>query len=49
MINHYLVKDTKEKPYRAFRIRQYGHNSNKHWYLALSSVEFYGEIYFRPK
>ena len=49
MINHYLVKDTKEKPYRAFRIRQYGQNSNKHWYLALSGIEFYGEIYFRPK
>eukprot|EP01084_Bolivina_argentea_P250541 419814_1 len=41
--------DTKSKRYRAFRIRQFGHNSNKHWYLACSGVEFYGEIYFKPR
>ncbi len=37
---HTWSVDTKSKRYRAFRIRQFGHNSNKHWYLALSGVEF---------
>jgi hypothetical protein len=40
--------DSKEKRYRAFRIRQFEKNSNKHWYLACSGIEFYGEIFFRP-
>jgi len=41
--------DTKGKRYRAFRIRQTGYNSNKHWYLACSGVEFYGEIFFKSE
>ena len=46
---HTWQLDTRGKRYRAFRIRQFGHNSNKHWYLACSGIEFYGEIYFRQK
>ena len=46
---HTWQVDTKSKRYRAFRIRQFGHNSNKHWYLACSGVEMYGEIYFKPR
>eukprot|EP01084_Bolivina_argentea_P242609 406942_1 len=47
---HTWSVDTKaNERYRAFRIRQYGPNSNKHWYLALSGVEIYGELYFKPK
>merc|ERR1719216_27357 len=46
---HTWQVDTKGKRYRAYRIRQFGHNSNKHWYLACSGVEMYGEIYFKPR
>eukprot|EP01084_Bolivina_argentea_P250100 418904_1 len=46
---HTWSVDTKAKRYRAFRIRQFGHNSNKHWYLACSGMEMYGEIYFKPR
>jgi len=46
---HTWSVDTKSKRYRAFRIRQFGHNSNKHWYLACSGLEIYGEIYFKPR
>lgn len=46
---HTWQVDTKGKRYRAFRIRQFGHNSNKHWYLACAGLEFYGEIYFKPR
>jgi len=35
--------------YRAFRIRQFGLNSNNHLYLSLSGFEIYGEMYFHPK
>lgn len=33
------------KKYRYFRILQTAQNSNKHHYLALSGVEFYGQLY----
>jgi len=35
--------------YRAFRIRQFGLNSNNHLYLSLSGFEIYGEMYLYPK
>ena len=31
--------------YRAFRVRQIGPNSNKHYYLSLSGFEVYGDVY----
>lgn len=33
------------EPYRMFRILQWGINSNKHNYLSLSGIEFYGTLY----
>lgn len=35
--------------YRAFRIRQFGLNSNNHLYLSISGFEIYGEMYLYPK
>jgi len=34
-----------KKSYKMFRLLQTGRNSNNHWYMALSSVEFYGKVY----
>ena len=33
-----------QQPYRYFRIRQTGLNSNNHYYLALSGFEIYGQL-----
>eukprot|EP01083_Nonionella_stella_P224105 798025_1 len=44
----WTIKDKRKRRFRFFRIRQTGLNSNKHLYLSLSGLEFYGKLHALP-